>query len=90
MAPLLSSNADLYSYLGRLRQMLADRGANDLAEAVGKALRFAAGMTTEFLGESRIALSMVQHAKNNPLDQSERQLLAQVISELDAAFDRRR
>ncbi len=88
MAPVFSSNADLYSYLGRLRQMLADRGAKDLAEVVGNAIRFAAGMSTEFLGESRIALRVVHQAKSNPLDQSERQFLSQAISELDDAFKR--
>ena len=89
MSQIFSSNADLYSYLELLRQTLADRGANELAEVVAGALRFAAGMSTEFLGESRIALRAVSQAENNPLDQLERQRLAKAISELDYAFDRR-
>lgn len=89
MAPVFSSNADLYTYLGRLRQVLADRGANHLAEVVGNALRSGAGMSAEFLGESRIALRTVSDADDNPLGQSERQHLAAAISELDTALDRR-
>jgi hypothetical protein len=86
---IFSSNADLYSYLERLRQTLANRGADDLADLAGGALRFACGMSTEFLGESRIALRAISQSKNNPLDPLDRQLLAKAISELDAAFDRR-
>lgn len=80
MTPVFSSNADLYSYLARLRQSLADRGAIDLAKTVDRALRFASGMSAEFLGESRIALRMVSEAKNNALNQSEREVLSQAIS----------
>jgi hypothetical protein len=86
---MFSSNADLYSFLERLQKTLADRGSNDLAEVVDRALRFATGMSTEFLGESRIALRTVSQAKNNTLDQSERELLVEAISELDAVFNKR-
>jgi hypothetical protein len=89
MAQIFSSNADLYAYLGGLRRTLADRGAKDLAEIIRRALGAAAGMSTEFLGESRIALRAVSQAKNNPLDQVERHRLAEAISQLDAAFERR-
>jgi hypothetical protein len=85
---LFSSNADLYSYLERLGQTLASQGANDLAAVVRRALRFAVGMTTEFLGESRAALRVVSQAKNNPLGQLDRQRLAKALSELDSAFNR--
>jgi hypothetical protein len=89
MTRIFSSNSDLYSYLERLRTILVDRGADDLARAVGGAVRSAAGMSAEFLGESRIALRMVSEAKENQLDQLERQRLAQAIAELDSAFERR-
>lgn len=89
MAQVFSVNTDLYAYLGRLQQTLEDRGSRDLAEVVRRALQFASGMSAEFLGESRIALRTVSQARNNPLDQSERQVLAQAILELDVALDRK-
>ncbi len=55
----LANNTDLYNYLRSLEDLLADRGAEQLADSI----RFAAGqsteLSTEFLGESRIALRQV-------------------------------
>jgi hypothetical protein len=89
MVRLFSSSADLYAYLERLGHALANRGANDLAETIRRALRFAVGMSTEFLGESRDALRVVSQAKSNPLDQLERQRLAKALAELESVFNRR-
>jgi hypothetical protein len=56
----LASNRDLYDYMTRLSSGLKQRGAAALSEAVDLARRYASGSSsTEFLGESRIALTRV-------------------------------
>jgi hypothetical protein len=89
MTEPFSSNADLYSYLTWLRDLLLSRGAAQLADLVGIAARFASGMSTEFLGEARIALLKVQADHDNGLNDLERQGLHQALAQLDRALDRR-
>jgi hypothetical protein len=52
----LENNAELHRYLLLLVSQLRDRGEADLAALRESANRQASGMSTEFLGESRIAL----------------------------------
>ena len=53
----LSNNAELYQYLLSLSKALEERNAKELAEIVTHASRMAvSNISTEFLGESRIAL----------------------------------
>jgi hypothetical protein len=55
----LSSNRDLYDYLLSVIAILNQRGAMELSEIVRIASVQAGAISTEFLGESRIALRQV-------------------------------
>jgi hypothetical protein len=86
----LSSNRELYEYLLSLAAELKKRRADELSEAVAFASRHAAGnMSTEFLGEARIALRRVLKEEDGALTAQERADLADVLKQLDEAFDRR-
>ncbi len=85
----LSSNSDLYEYLHQLEANLRKHGATDLADAVGFAGRQASSTSTEFLGESRIALRRVSSRGRIALTGLERSELDDVLRQLDAALDRR-
>jgi hypothetical protein len=84
----LSSNADLYEYLLTLGNLVADRGSQQLAEAVRSAARQGTGLSTEFLGESRIALRNVLVKENGILRGPERDELLGAISQIDSALRR--
>lgn len=86
----LSSSAELYRFLLELEETLKRQGDRDLAEEVKSASRHAAGMSTEFLGESRNALRDVLDRGANLLNEEERRKVADVLKQLDEAFDRRR
>jgi hypothetical protein len=84
---ILSNNQDLYDYLRSLIALLNERGA----EALGKIVSFAAGqtfMSTEFLGESRIALRRVLSEENGILNHEEREDLSQVLTQISDALNR--
>src|SRR5271154_1505094 len=68
----LSDNAELYRYLLILSGLLGERGASNLSEVVIHASRFFSGMSTEFLGESRIALNRVAKEEAGALTDQER------------------
>lgn len=89
MMRTLSSNSDLYEYLLALGGDLRKLGSADLADAVMSASRQAAGMSTEFLGESRIALRRVWSRGRTILSQEAVADLADVLRQLDAAFGNR-
>jgi hypothetical protein len=85
----LSSNVQLYEYLVRLGNELRDCGCVDLADAAISASRHASGMSTEFLGESRIALRRISIGGQESMTQQTRVDLADVLQQLDAALDKR-
>ncbi len=85
----LSNNSELYEYLLGLEGTLRRHGAADLADAVASASRQASGLSTEFLGESRIALRRVSTQGQGVLSEPELMDLLDVLGQLDAALDRR-
>jgi hypothetical protein len=85
----LSSNQELYEYLQRLVSELKNVGASKLADTVSFAIDQASGMSTEFLGESRLALRQVLNQENWPLTQGERADLESVVEQPNEALDRR-
>jgi hypothetical protein len=86
---ILSSNKDLYEYLLFLSSALKQRGSMALSEVVEFAIGNAASLSTEFLGESRIALKQVLGQENGVLTDQERTDLLDVLKQLDKALDRR-
>ena len=86
----LSRNAELYQYLLRLSATLEERDAKQLGEAVVHASKCSAGMSTEFLGESRIALRQVLKKGAGVLTTQERDEVKDVLRQLDKALDERR
>lgn len=86
----LSGFKALYDYLIVLASELQQRGAAELGEAVDHARRCSAsGISTEFLGESRIALRRVLNEENGALTAQERTDLLDVLKQLDEALDGR-
>jgi hypothetical protein len=87
---ILFNNRELYDYLLFLASELKKRKFDELSEAVTFASRHAAGnMTTEFLGESRIALQRVLKEEDGVLTVKERNNLSDVVKQLDDALDKR-
>jgi hypothetical protein len=83
-----ANNKAFYDYLLVLASVLKNRGSNELSGLTVAASRHAAGMSTEFLGESRIALRQVL-AKENVLTDGERADLSEVLKQLDKSLDER-
>src|SRR5688572_15189983 len=81
----LASNAELYNYLRRLERALQDRGRTDLADSLAFAASQAASLSTEFLGEARIALRRVISAEEGLLPKQELEELIAVLKQLDDA-----
>ncbi len=86
----LSNNAELYQYLLRLSATREERDAKQLGEGVVHASKCAAGMSTEFLGESRIALRQVLKKGAGVLTAQERDDVKDVLRQLDKALDESR
>ena len=84
---ILSDNRELYEYLLFWVEELKRRNLAELSEAVAFASRQASGMSTEFLGESRIALRRL--SAENFLTVEERADLSDVLKQLDEALDKR-
>ena len=85
----LTSNRELHDYLLALSTKLTSRGDQKLSRVVTAARRHAAGMSTEFLGESRIALRQVAKGKLGILDEEELAEVLEILNQLDSAFDER-
>jgi hypothetical protein len=85
----LANNKELYDYLVDLSAKLRVRGAESFAEAALAASRQAAGLSTEFLGEARIALRKLSDSDEAVLTSAERADMADVLSQLSAALDGR-
>jgi hypothetical protein len=88
MMKKLTSNTDLYEYLLSLGNLLSDRRAPQLAESVRFAARQSTGLSTEFLGESGIALRGVLSTENGILRRDEREELQGIIGEIEFALRR--
>jgi hypothetical protein len=86
----LSSNKELYDYLVDLAEELRVRGSDSLANVVLFAADQAGGFSTEFLGESRIALEKVLNSGKAPLKENEKADLLRVIERLSQALTSRR
>jgi LPS O-antigen subunit length determinant protein (WzzB/FepE family) len=85
----LRDNRELYDYLLSLTSVLRQRGREVLSERVAFASAQASGLSTEFLGESRIALRQVWKEEDHVLTEEERAELSDVLRQLDEALDRR-
>jgi len=75
-------------YLSRLARRLEANTSDELAEQVRLARRHVS-MSTESLGEARIALRIVAAAEPPCLTEQEREELTSVLRQLDAALDDR-
>ena len=84
-----TNNQQLFDYLLGLSSELKKRGLLELNEVVVFASRHASGMSTEFLGESRIALKRVLQQGKDALTEQERNDLSDVLRQLDMALDKR-
>ena len=83
----LSSNKDLYDYLLSLALILKQRGLIELSDAVEFASHLVSTIpSTEFLGESRIALKKVWSQRKGVLTRKERSDLRDVLKQLDKAL----
>ena len=69
--------------------MLEERHAKELSEAVNHVSRMSLFMSTEFLGESRIALKKVLKKGRSVLTKEERDDVKDVLAQIDGAFARR-
>jgi hypothetical protein len=86
---VFSNNAELYQYLFELSAKLTERSAKELSEVVSHASRCSAGMSTEFLGESRIALRRVLTEEQGALSPKGRIDVEDALRQIDDAFERR-
>ena len=68
---VLNNNSDLYSYLLALAKILERRLAHELSAEVRRAAQQATGLSTEFLGESLIALTHLSERENGILTSDE-------------------
>jgi hypothetical protein len=84
----LNSNKELYDFLVHLAQDLKGRGASELSELAAFASRQSTGMSTEFLGECRIALRRIVQEEKGALTASERADVEGVLQQLAVAIDR--
>lgn len=85
----LTDNQALHDYLTSLAALLRERGANVMADAVAAASRQASGLSTEFLGESRLALRKLVHSNLVALSDEDRVELGDVLEQLDVVLDGR-
>jgi hypothetical protein len=85
----LSSNRNLYDYLQFLSLKLEQRGATSLYEAITFACAQASSSSTEFIGESRIALRRVLNEEKGVLTDQERTDLLGILKQIDKALDER-
>ncbi len=86
----LANNKELYDYLVALSALLQARGADSLAANVLAASRQSAALSTEFLGESRIALRKVTDADEVLLSDAERAEITDILTQLSDALDNRK
>jgi hypothetical protein len=85
----LASNAELHRYLLQTAELLTLLGRAEQADKVRRAAAQGAGLGTEFLGESKIALLDVLRTSGNVMDVADRNRVAAVIEQLEKALNRR-
>jgi hypothetical protein len=81
-----SSNRELYEYLVSFSLELKRRGILGLSDAVDFAIAQASSSSTEFLGETRIALRRILSEENGSLTAQERSDVLDALAQLDEAF----
>lgn len=84
----MSSNRDLYEYLSSLSLTLKSRGLRELSDSLDFAMGQASSSSTEFLGESRIALQRILNEEHGALTGEERVTLAGVLEQIEKALNR--
>lgn len=86
---ILFNNQQLHDYLLSLSAELGKRGLKELSDSLLFASRQASGISTEFLGESRIALRQVLQQGGGALTNQEREDIQNILAQLDTALDHR-
>jgi hypothetical protein len=84
-----TNNQQLFDYLLGLSSKLKKRGLLELSETVEVAIGNASSISTEFLGESRIALRQVLQRGKDVLNGKEQNDLNDLLRQLDTALDKR-
>ena len=84
----LASNTELHAYLLQTAEALTRLGQNEAAKKVRSAADQGTGLSTEFLGESRIALADALRSASSAMSPADRHRLTAVISQLDRALKR--
>jgi hypothetical protein len=82
----LADNRAWYDHLVTLAAHLREHGANAMADSVSSAPRQAAGLSTEFPGESRLALRKLRDSSLITLSDKDRADLTDVLAQLDVAL----
>ncbi|HEX2836906.1 MAG TPA: hypothetical protein VHN77_02135 [Phycisphaerales bacterium] len=85
----MSSNRDLYEYISSFSSVLKLRGLKEMSDILDVAIGHASSSSTEFLGESRIALRRILNEENGALTGEERAAMVTVLEQIDKAFNRR-
>jgi hypothetical protein len=85
---VFSNNRELYEFLVHLRTVLSGKGAVHLSRIVESAMRQASALSTEFLGESRVALRTVINEQRGILTAEQADDVRDVIKQLDRVLDR--
>jgi hypothetical protein len=92
MTKFLTGFADLYDYLVTLSSALKAKGASVLAQEAERASRLAVGvqigLTTEFVGESKIALRRILTDGRSFLSQQEQADMEDVLRQLTASLNK--
>ena len=85
-----SNNQEFYDYLILLISRLHRRGFHDLAKPLEFAASQASSNSTEFLGESRIALrQLLDESPVHALTEAELNEVQYALSQLDTAFTKK-
>jgi hypothetical protein len=82
----LKSNQDLFDYLKSLSARLADWGYKDLSQRILHASLFVNGSPSEFLHESRHALSHVRSMNIPELSENDKNEMRASIEAIETAF----
>ena len=84
----LANNAELHQYLQQTADSLAALGRHAAAKQLRRAAAQAAGLSTEFLGESRNALAEVLRSEGSAMPPAERDRLIAIINQLNKTLQR--
>ncbi len=84
----LASNAELHRYLLQTAELVSRLGLTDQANKLRRAAAHGTGLSTEFLGESTIALKEVLRVSGNLMDAVDRDRLVAILEQLETALKR--